>query len=73
MINAERILTALDGRLDHEVSLIIYGRAGIALAFDNAPQAVANTLDVDAIIPVSQLARFRSDGNFDSDQDDARR
>lgn len=43
---------------------MIYGRAAIALAFDNAPPAVSNTLDVDAIIPVSQLARFRSDSNF---------
>jgi len=31
MINAERILRVLDERLDHEVSLVIYGRAAVAL------------------------------------------
>ncbi len=64
MINAERILTALDSRLDHDVSLVIYGRAAIAIGFDNPPEAVTSTLDVDAIIPAPQLARFRSDANF---------
>ena len=64
MINAERILSALDRRLDHEVSLVIYGRAAIALGFENPPEAVTKTLDVDALIPVSQIARFRADFTF---------
>ncbi len=64
MINAERILLALDDHLDHEVSLVIYGRAAIALGFVNAPEAVSRTLDVDVIIPVSQVPRFREDNNF---------
>ena len=64
MINAERILSALDRRLDHEVSLVIYGRAAIALGFENPPEAVTKTLDVDALIPVSQVARFRADFTF---------
>ena len=37
LINAERILTALDRRLDHEISLVIYGRVAIALGFENPP------------------------------------
>ena len=64
VINAERILSALDRRLDHEVSLVIYGRAAIALGFENPPEEVTKTLDVDALIPVSQIARFRADLTF---------
>ena len=64
MINAERILHALDRYLDHEVSLVIFGRAAIALGFEDPPQATTQTLDVDGIIPVSQVAQFREDGNF---------
>ncbi len=33
MINSERILLALDRRMDHELRLVIYGRAAIALGF----------------------------------------
>ena len=44
--NAERILSALDRRLDHEVALVIYGRAAIALGFENPPEAVTKTLDM---------------------------
>ena len=69
MINAERILRALDRRLDHEISLVIYGRAAIALGFENPPEATTHTLDVDGIIPVSQAAHFRADGNFWDAQD----
>ena len=62
--NAERILETLDNRLDHEVSLVVYGRAAIALGFENPPEAVTKTLDVDAVIPLSESARFRADLNF---------
>ncbi|PYI85466.1 MAG: hypothetical protein DME26_10990 [Verrucomicrobia bacterium] len=64
MTNAERILETLDNRLDHEVSLVVYGRAAIALGFENPPEAVTKTLDVDAVIPLSESARFRADLNF---------
>ena len=64
MINAERILRTLDGHLDHQVSLVIFGRAAIALGFNDPPQATTQTLDVDGIIPVSQVVQFREDGNF---------
>jgi hypothetical protein len=64
MCNAERILLTLDHRLDHEVELIIYGRAAIALGFENPPDVVTRTLDVDAIIPVSRVSDFRDDTNF---------
>ena len=38
-VNAERILQAVDSHLDHEVSLVIYGRAAIALGFANPPSS----------------------------------
>lgn len=48
--NAERILTALDRHLDHEVSLVLYGRAALVLGFPDASADMALTMDVDAII-----------------------
>src|SRR5262245_58145403 len=64
MINAERILLSLDKHLDHEVSLVLYGRGAVALAFEDPPETVGKTLDVDVIIPVYQLHRFQADSNF---------
>lgn len=64
MINAERILTTLDRHLDHVVSLVIYGRAALALGYENPPESVSRSVDVDAIIPVSQTGSFREDSNF---------
>ena len=64
MTNAGRILTVLDHHLDHEVSLVLYGRAAIALGFESAPEAVGRTLDVDVIIPTSRLAKFQEDSKF---------
>lgn len=64
MNNPERILATLDKSLDHQVSLVIYGRAAIALGFENAPDAVKHTLDVDGIIPLAQVPVFRADNNF---------
>ena len=64
MNNPDRIVRVLDSHLDHPVSLIAYGRAAIALGFHNPPEAAARTLDVDAIIPVSQLEGFRTDARF---------
>ncbi len=73
MSNAERILLTLDSSLDHEVSLVIYGRAAIALGFVSAPEAVSRTLDVNVIIPVSQVSRLRKDSNFWDAQEAANR
>ena len=64
MDNATRILCCLDRHLDHEVQLILYGRAAIQLGFPNAPEAVARSLDVDAIIPVSQVDTLSADQGF---------
>lgn len=64
MINAERIVRELDFRLDHPISLVLYGRAALALGFANAPDAVKFSLDVDAIIPMSLVDSFQGDEQF---------
>ena len=64
MDNATRILCCLDHHLDHEVRLILYGRAAIQLGFPGAPEAVARSLDVDAIIPVGQVETLAADQGF---------
>jgi hypothetical protein len=73
MVNAERILLALDSYLDHEVQFVVYGRAAIALGFINPPEAVGRSLDVDAIIPASQTLRLQQDINFWDAQEAANR
>ena len=73
MNNAERILRALDQHLDHEVSLVIYGRAAIALGFENPPEAVKRSLDVDGIVRPSQTEALRADANFWDAQEAANR
>lgn len=62
--NPDRLLTALDEGLDHEVRLIIYGRSAIWLGFNNPPPAAANTQDVDAIIPQEQVQPLADDPHF---------
>ena len=63
MSNAERIILALDRHLDHDVELVVYGRAALALGFGSAPDSVKRSLDVDAIIPASRVEGFRNDHN----------
>lgn len=64
MTNAEIIATTLDALLDHEVTLVIYGRAALALGFDNVPEAVGRSLDLDVILPFSEAARIEADEQF---------
>ena len=64
MINAERIVRELDAHLDHEVRLVLYGRAALALGFSDAPDRVKHSLDVDAIIPMTAVESFRTDLAF---------
>lgn len=69
MINAERILQTLDRHLDHAVRLVIYGRAAIALGFNEPPDTVKHSLDVDAIVSGSQTLILRADLDFWDAQD----
>jgi hypothetical protein len=62
--NASRILTTLDSHLDHEVRLILYGRAALMLGYENAPLDIAYSLDVDAILPSVELPKWEKDAAF---------
>ena len=64
MTNAETISTTLDGLLDHEVSLVAYGRAAIALGFDHVPEAVGRSLDIDVILRFSHESELEADDQF---------
>lgn len=62
--NPREILLTLDQQLDHEVDLVLYGRAAISLGFDQSPETLQATQDVDAIIRLSQLTTLTSDEQF---------
>jgi hypothetical protein len=62
--NPAEVLLALDRELDHQVSLVLYGRAALCLGFENPPPDLQATLDVDAIIPLSQLPHLMEDFSF---------
>jgi len=64
MNNAERIVTTLDEQLDHEVSLVVYGRAAIALGYLEPAPDVAKSLDVDIILSREQLPEIEADDQF---------
>ncbi len=64
MDNATIILQTLDSHLDHEVSLVLYGRAALNLGFDTAPAETAHSKDVDCIIPLSRVEDMGRDQQF---------
>jgi hypothetical protein len=64
MDNASVILTTLDGHLDHRVRLVLYGRAALQLGFANAPREIAQSNDVDAIVPLGDLDALNGDHGF---------
>lgn len=62
--NPAEVLLTLDHELDHHVSLVLYGRAALCLGFENSPPDFQATLDVDAIITLSQLPLLMEDFRF---------
>lgn len=64
MDNPSLILQTVDKHLDHEVRLVIYGRAAVWLGFDGSPPEAARTQDVDAIISTVQERELESDQRF---------
>lgn len=64
MSNAERIALALDALLEREVSLVVYGRAAIALGFSDVPRAVMLSLDVDVILREAEGPALDTDDPF---------
>jgi hypothetical protein len=63
MNNPQHILQTLDRHLTKPAEITIFGRAALALGFQNSPAAFAATNDVDAILPLSWLAA--KDQNLD--------
>ncbi|MDF1738205.1 MAG: hypothetical protein P1U86_03515 [Verrucomicrobiales bacterium] len=64
MDNPSEILETLDKHLDHEVRLVLYGRGGLHLGFENSPTAWANTQDVDGIIEATLWEELSEDKQF---------
>ena len=64
MSNAARIVTTLDSLLTKEATLILYGRASIALGFENPPAATLHSLDVDALLTTSHESSFKEVPEF---------
>ncbi|MFM7181435.1 MAG: DUF6036 family nucleotidyltransferase [Verrucomicrobiales bacterium] len=61
MNNPEVILSTLDGFLSSPRHLVLYGRAALALGYDEPEPAFQTTMDVDAIIPLAELAFLEAD------------
>lgn len=62
--NPVEIIRVLDSHMDHEVSLVLYGRASLALGFAEPRAESLSTQDVDAIIRFSQLDAIEHDLRF---------
>lgn len=62
--NPTEVLLTLDRELDHEVSLVLFGRAALYLGFADAPEEFGTTQDVDGIIRLSQLPVLMEDHGF---------
>jgi hypothetical protein len=62
--NAERILTALDGKLDREVELTLYGRAALSLGFDDVPKEFGQSRDIDGVLWIGQADDLAATTNF---------
>jgi hypothetical protein len=63
MSNPLRILQTLDRHLTREADMTLFGRAALALGFQNAPADFHNTRDVDAILSFEWLSS--KDENID--------
>lgn len=64
MNNPEVILRTLDRHLSKPTRLILYGRAALALGFDNTNPHFAATMDVDAILPEVEMSSIDEDDSF---------
>ena len=62
--NPALILETLDRFLKKPIELVLYGRSAIALGFKNPGHDHRKTLDVDAILPSSQIEQLRNNEDF---------
>lgn len=64
MNNPSEVLGMLDSLLDHEISLVIYGRGALCLGFEDVREEFLATHDVDGIIRATQLDELVNDERF---------
>lgn len=64
MSPAERIIAALDAKLNAPVELTLYGRAALSLGFRDAPPEYAASHDVDAVLWLGQAEELARSSNF---------
>lgn len=64
MNNAEKILTALNRKLNSRIELTLYGRAAIFLGFESPPEESALSRDVDAVFWKGQAEMLLETTNF---------
>jgi hypothetical protein len=62
--NAQRILSALDAKLNKPVELTLYGKAAFVLGFKNTPKEFARSKDIDAILWIGQADELARTTNF---------
>jgi hypothetical protein len=62
--NPAEVIATLDGFLDHEVSLVLFGRGALCLGFADALPEYFVTQDVDGIIRMGQLEALVHDETF---------
>lgn len=67
--NPRRILETLDGFLAAPFRLYLYGRSALALGFPNVPAEYHATMDVDAILPASEVSAIEANEDFWSAQE----
>ena len=64
MDNASLIIQTLDRHLHGPARLILYGRAALQLGFREPPSDIAESKDVDAIVPRGELDDFAANEDF---------
>lgn len=64
MNHPEHILRTLDRHLAKPTRLILYGRAALALGFENPQPQFHATMDVDAILPEVEMSSIEADDSF---------
>lgn len=62
--NPVELISTLDGELDHEVSLVVFGRGALRLGFERPLEVYQTTEDVDGIIRLNQLEALVEDEAF---------
>lgn len=64
MDNASLILITLDQYLSEPTRLVLYGRAALQLGFTDPPPETAQSKDIDAIIPLSDVEQLSANESF---------